>query len=131
MEKEFVTYNQALELKRLGFDMPCLKEFVGKKLVPNCTGDENNNTNLIDLYGDNDDVISAPLQSQVFKWFRNKHELYHVIHRFEHNKDTGKEYLAEVSKTGSNFSYFSTYEECEFFCIDKLIQIIKENTKLN
>lgn len=32
MEKEFCTYNQALRLKALGFDEPCLAAFINEKL---------------------------------------------------------------------------------------------------
>ena len=35
MTKEFVPYEQVLELKELGFDEPCFKYYVDNKLIQN------------------------------------------------------------------------------------------------
>ena len=58
MEKEFVTYNLALELKELGFDEPCFGYrdgcgYLMIKSIPHC-------------------VISAPLYQQAFRWLYHK-----------------------------------------------------------
>ena len=120
MEKYFANYNQSLALKELGYDEPCIM--------------------YIDDEGDliNDDTaewiraVKCPLKSQVFEWARDEYGLYHIVHHFEHNKNTANEFLSEV--TGkllmgnddiSGFSYHSTYKEAELACIDKLIEIIK------
>jgi len=120
MEKEFVNYKQALALKELGFDVPI-----------NAIWLTNANSELQLGFGSwinsnkSPDYLSAPLKQQVFRWFREKYFLYHVIHQFKFKKDTDEEYLAEVNNTDDGFSYFRTYEEAEFFCIDKLIEIVK------
>ena len=130
MEKHFVDYNQALALKGLGFNKPCMGKYDTKQ------GDEW----LINIYsghlntqfGDKNNACIAPLRSQVFEWGRKEYGLYHVVHHFEHKKDTPEEFLAEVSgkllmlnDEILGFSYHSTYEETESACIDKLIEIIK------
>ena len=71
------------------------------------------------------DIHRTVCNSMAFRWFREKYFLHHVIHQFEFKKDTDEEYLAEVNNTDNGFSYFRTYEEAEFFCIDKLIEIVK------
>ena len=63
MEKEFVTYEQALALKELGFDEPCFGYY-----------DEGGN-----LYTEMVEVLKAPLYQQAFRWFREKYGLYSCI----------------------------------------------------
>ena len=137
MEKHFVTYKQALALKELGFDEPCLSVFYSSlvdtdedtiKFILEYTGSQ--------YYAQKGYVngILRALKSQVFEWARDEYGLYHIVHHFEHNKNTPNEFLSEV--TGkllmgnddiSGFSYHSTYEEAESACIDNLIEIVKSN----
>ena len=58
MNKEFVSYEQALALKELGFDEPCMS-----------SRDINNGEGLIQL----------PLYQQAFRWFREKHNLIGLV----------------------------------------------------
>jgi hypothetical protein len=132
MEKHFVTYNQAVALKELGFDMPCIATYTegtigkGEELQWFVTPQEDVNNDFT--------FVAAPLKSQVFEWARKEHVLYHIVHQFEHKKNTTEEFLSEV--TGkllmgnddiSGFSYHSTYKEAELACIDILIEIVKSN----
>ena len=101
MTKEFVTYEQALALKELGFDEPCM-----------ASRDMNNDEGLIQI----------PLKQQAFRWFREKHGLGHMIN--------GIGYEAFCMGVGGVSAYFSpfkfnTYEEAEQACLDKLIEICK------
>ena len=133
MEDQFVTYEQALSLKELGFDMPCLKEFHSKNLITPSTGDESTNTELIELYGDNS-VIGAPLKQQVFRWFRDNHKLQSNIIFYECYYEHGDKNVYEVNIESSvDYDFhlhitplegFKSYEEAESACIDKLIEII-------
>ncbi len=120
MNKQFITYEQSLALKELGFDEPCFgfhSKIHGLMMVKTSGSSS--------LYKDAGECL-APTYSQVFRWFRDKYSLHHVIHQFDFKKDTDEEYLAEVNHTDDGFSYFRTYEEAEFFCIDKLIEIVKK-----
>ena len=135
MEKHFVTYKQALALKELGFDEPCLSVFYSS-LVDT---DEDTIKFILEYtesqyYAQKGYVngILRPLKSQVFEWARKEHVLYHIVHQFEHKKNTTEEFLSEVSGKLlmgnydiSGLSYHSTYEEAENECIDKLIEIVK------
>lgn len=115
MHKEFVKYDQAVALKELGFDIPVNASWIINKMYPQGIigfgSWQNSNSS--------DNHLSAPLKQQVFRWFREKHDLHHEI---EFNED---EYLAYVNGLTANI--FKTYEEAESACIDKLILILKEN----
>jgi hypothetical protein len=119
MNKEFIPYEQALELKELGFDEECLKYWV---LV----------SNRYELFRDkltNDDV-PAPLYQQAFRWFREKHGLFGCIdlqvcnpsHWFIRiDKIEINDYL--YHSEDENIQY-STYEEAELACLIKLTKIV-------
>ena len=127
IEKEFVNYNQALALKELGLDEPCLATY-HKELHT-----------IIPLYGyyTNQDVIKAPLKQQVFRWFREKYK-YHIVITNTNGLGKSKGFGYEISIQNSNDviaeygsiyvpdePWLNTYEEAEDACIDKLIEIVK------
>jgi hypothetical protein len=58
MNKEFIPYEQALELKELGFDEPCIAIWI--------------------------DTIPLPLYQQVFRWFREKYDLCSFVYANTH-----------------------------------------------
>ena len=81
MEKEFIPYEQALKLKELGFDEPCLGYYAGDIL---CTGqpqeihlDEDGNYKMSKT--ESFPIIAAPTYQQAFRWFREKYGLYSWI----------------------------------------------------
>lgn len=108
MNKEFIPYEQALELKELGFNEQC---FAAQK------------DNIID-YGsemhsfiynmDCGDIwVALPLYQQAFKWFREKYDLFISITYYENGYSI------------NDLRRFDTYEEAELACLKKLIEIIK------
>ena len=130
MEKHFVTYNQALALKELGFDEPCFGWYEhngnfyycyqeglvppspSKKLIKGC--------------------CLAPLKSQVFEWFREEHSIHGIVSYYGKSQWNieildykGNELIQIEDNT------FWSYEEAESTCIDKLIEIIKDGSKIN
>lgn len=104
MEKEFIPYEQALDLKQLGFDEPCMAQW--------------NDSNGFDGFGGNyrnsyfnyPDQIAAPLYQQAFRWFREKYGLSHYNIRRDYN----------ISEDGVR-----SYDDIELECIKKLIEIVK------
>ena len=133
MEKYFATYNQSLALKELGFDEDCLGRWLAITEWEKPTGEIKLQLGVKAEDYDKNQCL-APLKSQVFRWFREKHNLYHTIHHFEHKKDTPEEFLSEVSgkllmgnDDISGFSYHSTYNDAESACIDKLIEILQND----
>ena len=121
MNKEFVSYEQALALKELGFDEPCFAWY-----------NDNGNYMLgIDevrfdtkktYHFNNTDSVSAPLYQQAFRWFREKHNLIGLV---EGGYDNGKNIFTYVILDDLVDNYYSTYEEAELACLNKLIEIIK------
>ncbi len=119
MEKEFVTYEQALALKELGFKEDCLASYyhAGKRLG---IGEYINHGNY---------TILAPLKQQVFRWFREKYKLVHEINVYSTTdgyafsfKILCKKYTPFIDANDT----WTTYEEAENACIDKLIEIAKQ-----
>jgi hypothetical protein len=121
MNKEFVPYELALELKQLGFDEPCFGVYATKDgYVRKSAFDEN---------GD------APTFSQAFRWFRYKYwytalilcDSFQIVMQLSTSKTLD-------SKTGEYKNNYSTqtyhkevglksYDESELACLKKLIEI--------
>ena len=86
MNKEFVPYELALELKQLGFDEPCLAFYDGKNAesfyfnsIRDASGDY-----IPFQKHDRLKWFGAPTFSQAFRWFREKYKLISYIN--EYNK---------------------------------------------
>jgi hypothetical protein len=121
MEKEFVTYEQALALKELGFNEECFGYYVITTLL--ITTDNVYNSKEIP-------VIKAPLKQQVFRWFREKYELYYRISGVKQSQyHYSIDYQYKDGKWGMMAGDVTTYEEAENACIDKLIEIAKQQDK--
>ena len=120
-EKDIVSFNQALELCSLGFDEPtfCMYEIENRQLCL-CYIDEDG------LYMPLKD-FHAPTKSQVLRWLREKLNLTGII---EGGYTEGKNVFGYVIWLGhldfwADYIY-DTYEEAENACIDKLIEICKQ-----
>jgi hypothetical protein len=122
MEKEFVTYEQALELKELGFNEPCFGWwFVDEKML------------FIEKSkkSTSDNILQAPLKQQVFRWFRDNHNLFGCIDLQSSNPSHW--YVRVDNIIENDFVYHSedyrikykTYEKAEDACINKLIELVK------
>jgi hypothetical protein len=134
MEKEFIPYEQALELKELGFDEPCFAWYVSESY-----GLEYGEVIKSDLIRDG---IVAPTYSQAFRWFREKYGLEIVFRPDSFNDESKKlrEYviisydktwkLEEILEPSHwiRKGCFKTYEEAELACLKKLIEIVKEKS---
>ena len=128
MEKEFVNYEQALALKELGFDEPCLGYYYtlnGKDWTFSEKAEYHRLDDEINI-GPNFSLL-APLYQQVFRWFREK---YNLIGLVEGGYDNGKNIFTYIIWDGFKDiivdDYYLTYEKAEDACIDKLISILKE-----
>jgi hypothetical protein len=129
MEKEFVTYKQALALKELGFDEMCFGYFDSKSELA-----FNTNGNPISKdwvwFGNQClpvDMTLAPLKQQVFRWFREKYDLHSYVFAWLRRVGWGYDIPNESSTViQTDDNTFTTYEEAENACIDKLIEIAKQ-----
>jgi hypothetical protein len=121
MNKEFVTYKQALALKELGFDEECLAGYI--RLFSSGTFEiAFYKDRTIDFNTTSNIYVSAPLKSQVFRWFREKYGLCNFINFSGCGFCSGWE---DLGNNEHGFENFKTYEEAENACIDKLIEIAK------
>jgi hypothetical protein len=121
MTKDFVPYSEALVLKILGFDERCYEVYEKDGRLCNTyesTRWQNENPEL---------VIGAPLYQQAFRWFREKHDLISYVHPLALLQDT-KKWCYEITNFESSWdedSNLHTPEEAELACLQKLIQIVK------
>jgi hypothetical protein len=133
MESLFSSYKQALKLKELGFDEPCLYQYVR---------DADNNGELIPIISETNypivrdnnqvficsggDCFAAPLNSQAFSWIRENYGLCHFINF------SGKNYCSGWEDRDFNeFGYkiYNTYQEAESQCLTKLLKFVKKIQK--
>jgi hypothetical protein len=119
MEKEFVPYELAWELKQLNFDETCFGYYHNL-----------GSTQLVvskrDLRADNNDGIEyclAPLYQQAFRWFRERYALCIVIKPID---DKNLELGYNLLKNGLMMGSHPTYEEAELACLQKLIEILQK-----
>lgn len=124
MTKEFIPYQQGLQLKELGFDEPCFGYWKSK----NWLIQEKTRT---DGYTHADQECSAPLYQQVFRWFREKHQIEAIVSCiYSKTLDISYEerrYHCYIVRNGitTKGTKFKTYEEAENVCLNKLIEICK------
>ncbi len=73
MKNEFTSYEQALELKELGFDESCLAFYNGKFLESTNYNFDNGTSKDIGL------CIVAPLYQQAFRWLHEQLDMKGVM----------------------------------------------------
>jgi len=132
MKREFLTYEQSLGMRAIGFTEPCLAyydkdgDFLGDISVNEDTDNLYTNADFV-MYQDFKVAdVSAPTFSQAFRWFREK---YNLIGLVEGGYDNGKNIFTYVIWNGFKDNiideYYETYEEAELACLNKLIEIVK------
>ena len=131
MEKEFVPYTEALELKKLGFDEICPTKYGMTSLK--LYGDWKPYRNSDDIYEGKfycNDLCAAPLYQQAFRWFRDEHKLWAYQIPWSGNMYAMTIYRlledSETVKTIHDRVIMNTWEEAELECLKKLIEIVKK-----
>ena len=123
MNKEFISYEQALELRNLGFDEECLGYWNDVEQAVPYLGIRR--ISLSDTQGGYFKL--APLYQQAFRWFREKYDLDSSIALLP--KGYGFYIHENRNYTNRGESYgVLTYEEAELECLKKLIEIIKRKS---
>jgi hypothetical protein len=132
MKELFVPYEQSLELKKLGFDEPCFGYYY------TLNGKDWKFAEKSEYYRLDDEIniggkfsLLAPLYSQAFRFFREKHNLFGCIdlhtstpiHWYIRIDDIIKNDYVYHSED-ENLKY-NTYEEAELECLKQLIEIVK------
>jgi hypothetical protein len=127
MNKEFVPYELALELKQLGFDEPCFAFYDESLYFPN---NENQYGTFCNQKLDASSC-SAPTYSQAFRWFREKHNLRCQINYIGGliNKTTWWDIsvIGHYNTDPKEWEMkYQPYEEAEVACLRKLIEIAND-----
>ncbi len=144
MKKEFVPYDLALELRKLGFDEPCFAYYSSDgdyilgidevRFDTISTYDQNSNL------GEDSNACTTPLYQQAFRWLREKYDIHYSIDRecSQHDYKWGynwslynytgifDEYLTSHPDAPAGEWVYETHEEAELACLRKLIEIVKE-----
>jgi len=119
---DFVNKDIAIILKRLGFDAFVFGRYLKDEFEYDC-GNWNGY--------DNENIVSAPLYSQVFKWFREKYnydiEIGVSFGSVNYNTKV-------VDRKNYKFPYYPgsyvTYRECEVACLKQLIEILENENNI-
>lgn len=125
MEKEFVTYEIASELKELGFNEKCFACYPSRIDPTIKTLFISTNKTDADIFEHKDSVL-APLWQQAIRWFYNNHDIFISPN---YDQISGNKYwcLFGIKGVFSNAEYdFSTYNEAAEFGILKGIELLKE-----
>jgi hypothetical protein len=130
MIKEFIPYEQALQLKNLGFDEPCFGFYNHKNEIRryiNFDGElndfqtlKNSEITLGEL-----SFCTAPTYSQAFRWFREKHKLHNGIYPYYDEYEFQIKDFRLPTNPPINGGLMK-YEEAELKCLKKLIQLINK-----
>ena len=130
MEREFVSYEVALELKDLGFDEPCFAFYglsrddyktIRLSIFQNLKTDYLPDIHHLDV------TCDAPLYQQAFRFFREKYGLHYIICKNIQMDGYGyREVILIPYMEENENTIFKTYEEAEVECLVKLIEIAKE-----
>ena len=121
MEKEFVPYSLALELKELGFDEPCFGSIdqIGYIHVKGSKSSPRGSM----MYN----TIDCPTFSQAFRFFREKYMLSGEIYIFKNIWNFDIEDISNsMQLCTSDIMCYDFYEKAELECLKKLIEIVKE-----
>ena len=147
MENEFIPHKEALALKELGLDEPCvgtyhdnnggeIKFSFGMLQYPK----RNSQANTVEGTFIGERGCYAPLYQQAFSFFREKdmwaevkvedsveigtQKFYWLIFG-EYKSLEGNGWVRALKD--SNDVYYTTYEEAELACLRKLIEIVNQN----
>ena len=122
MEKEFIPYKLALELKELGFNEPCNTCYDKLEMTASY------GVNVFDYknYNTSGYMVSRPTFSQSARWFREKYGLYSTIRPFGKGINSFFTIIWEDDDFTSGTKEF-TYEEAQLACLKKLIELCKNN----
>jgi hypothetical protein len=129
LNKLFIPLKEAMELKVIGFNEPCLAWY------DSFDDYELHTWRVADKMVCNKDVpsgITAPLFQQVFKWFREEHNL---ASRIDYDCFSGKKLASwnisggKPDSTGSLLDWdskeYKSYDEAEIECLRELIKLVK------
>lgn len=131
--KDFTNYNQALALRDLKFNKPCLGFYDGKGDTTLYFNNLRDASGDFELFSNNKKLtwFGAPTYSQAFRWFR---ERYDLRVSFPSSNPISFEYVIVTSNElfkndeFEDYEISTSHEEAESACLDKLIEIVKDQS---
>ena len=133
MDKNFALHEESFALKELGFDEPCLAWFSDRSIrIVGVNGCALSSLPVNSNFNGDDEFVTAPLYSQVFRWFREKYNIDSFVkHLYKSTIKVGyyfgiDQYKGVAFQTDFD-AWYQTYEEAELACLKKLIEIVKNN----
>jgi hypothetical protein len=147
MNKEFVPYEEALALREVGFDEPCIGCYtkltaeenqgepvdwleVSEALIENGKYSYGKLKNYNTDFYKSEGTISAPLYQQAFRWFRKKGIYGDLTSDLSDNLEDRVFVYYIYSETRCYFvdrsKEYKTYEMAELACLKELIEIVKQ-----
>ena len=118
--EDFVTYEQAVKLKELGFDWECNHLYSHRSSIDfndSCYYHDFNTT-------DSSNDYSAPTLAQAQKWLREVKETEVIVHKINDSIYNYTIYGQLVNLTTKTI--FDTYEQALSAGIDKALELLKE-----
>jgi len=133
MTKEFIPYQQALDLKELGFDERCVAYYTADtKQLTLVQGYSNLMFADYVHLANTVKSVPCPLYQQAFRWLLDKHYLYGIViptvtMDWTFKTMTAVYGMVEVPPYNHVDAYdYSSKEEAELACLIKLIEIVKD-----
>jgi hypothetical protein len=126
--KNFLPYKQSIELKKLGFDEPCIGSFTN--IDRPCFFRHKKPKTYSKMFQPKTDHCVSPLYQEVFEWFRDEKNLLAEIF-IDDDKTYGYliSYFVEQGRVDKPIKrQFKTYNEAQLACIDVMISSIKTTT---
>jgi hypothetical protein len=119
MEKEFVSYDLSVKLKKLGFNEPCCGYYDNSVKELDTISSE-----VCERLCKHDTHIKAPTFSQAFRWFREIKEVEYQI-TYAGAKGRYNSFVEDYLYDNNGDLKEFTYEEAELACLEKLIEIVE------
>ena len=122
IEPTYVTYQQSLWLKGIGFDVPCIKAYAEVRRINSETGGDifTGEYRLVTLSRFHKRFYKAPEQWQVIEWWRINHGIWITV-------DFGAEYWYWKIRAASDFPI--TEELQEGICRIPLVNLLFSNVE--
>ena len=123
LNNEFVRYEIALKMKKLGFNEPCMAFWGSPDHFSMDSSRTNNPARKTEC--------TSPTYQAAFKWFREEHNIDAFFWR---NTLTQRYRIidilincVEIDLKEFDDKEFDSYEEAEIACLEKLCEIVKNN----
>lgn len=144
IEELFIPYTEALEMKELGFNEPCMARFslgleqhntTQLQFVLDYSLDKGTNIPIennffpTSCYNKGMYIPTAPTFSQAFRWFRKNHKINAQIAfcEYEIKSENSWKFTFDNPTGRQNWQgRFNSYEKSELECLRKLISIVKK-----